>query len=103
MKARGRKPSPLHGRGPIDGNAVYPTSVFLKRLGIARSSLQSLRRRGLPVHNLGRRCALVFGWEFVDFLRANPDRGNGDASVGLEESREPAGTVPADGTKEATP
>jgi hypothetical protein len=70
VKARGRKPKPIQGRGPIDGNAVYPIGIFLRRLGISRNSLTSLRRRGLPVRNIGRRCAIVCGWEFLDFLRS---------------------------------
>ena len=76
MKPRGRKPSPLHGRGEIRADAVYPVTVLMKRLGIARNTLTSLRRRGLPVHCIGRRCALVFGWELLGFLRAESDLGS---------------------------
>ena len=57
MKPRGRKPAPLHGRGEIRGDAVYPITVFMRRLGIARNTLNSLRRRGPAVHSLGRRFA----------------------------------------------
>ena len=70
MKPRGRKPAPLRGRGEIRADAVYPISVLMNRLGIARNSLTSMRRRGLPVHHVGRRCAVVDGTEFLRFLRS---------------------------------
>lgn len=69
MKARGRKPNPLHGRGEIRADSIYPVTVLMRRLGIARNTLAGLRRRGLPVHLLGRRCTFVFGNELIDFLR----------------------------------
>lgn len=43
------------GRGEIVTNAIYPLSTFLKRLGIGRSTLIMLRKRGLPTHCIGRR------------------------------------------------
>jgi len=58
----------LAGRGPIEADAVYPLSVFLKRLGIGRSSLTALRRRGLQIHLIGRRL-FIDGGEAVAFLR----------------------------------
>ena len=73
MKPAGRKPKALNGRGEVRSEAVYPLTVLMKRLGIARNTLSSLRRRGLPVHFLGRRCALVYGWELLAFLRGGPD------------------------------
>jgi hypothetical protein len=69
VKPAGRKPKPLNGRGEVRSDAIYPISVLMKRLGIARNSLSSLRKRGLPVHFIGRRCGLVFGWELLNFLR----------------------------------
>jgi hypothetical protein len=94
MKPRGRKPKPTQGRGSIDGNAVYPVAVLLRRLGISRNSLTSLRRRGLPVRNLGRRCAIVCGWEFLDFLRAeNADQSSTHPQADAENSSDPAATV----------
>jgi hypothetical protein len=82
MKPRGRPPKPLQGRGPIEGNAVYPIGIFLRRLGISRNTLTSLRKRGLPVRHLGRRCAIVCGWEFIDFLRAeNANQASDEAAT----------------------
>ncbi len=74
MKPAGRKPKALNGRGEVRSEAVYPLTVLMKRLGIARNTLSSLRRRGLPVHFLGRRCALVYGWELLAFLRRRARR-----------------------------
>ena len=76
MKARGRKPAPLHGRSEVRADAVYPVSVLLRRLGVSRNTLASLRRRGLPVHCLGRRCTYVFGSDLLDFLRQHVDVGD---------------------------
>ena len=99
MKARGRKPKSLHGRGDVRADAFYPISVLCRRLGIARNSLQSLRRRGLPVHSIGRRCALIDGAELLRFLRAewraNPDPSSNTPSVNTENDRESAAAVPS--------
>jgi len=95
MKARGRKPSPLHGRGEIRGDAVYPISVLMRKLGIARNTLSSLRRRGLPVHSIGRRCSLVYGWELLAFLRSSQDQGSNDPLDQAGNSGESAVTIPA--------
>ena len=74
MKPRGRKPTPLHGRGEIRGDAIYPISVLMKRLGIARNSLTSLHGAvGWSVHSIGRRCSLVYGWELLALLRSESD------------------------------
>lgn len=94
MKPRGRKPTPLHGRGEIRGDAIYPINVLMRRLGIARNSLASLRRRGLPVHTIGRRCALVFGWELLAFLRAESDQSNNDTAGQCQNRGESGTTVP---------
>lgn len=69
-KPRGRPPKPLQGRGEIRADALYPLGVLLRKLGISRNTLTSLRRRGLNVHFLGRRCGLVDGSELIAFLRA---------------------------------
>lgn len=92
MKPRGRKPQSLQGRGEIRGDAIYPTTTFLRRLGTSRNTLASLRKRGLPVHSLGRRCSLIYGWEFVAFLR---DQSTSNAPVAPANPEENAGTVPA--------
>ncbi len=42
----------------------------MRKLGIGRNTLTSLRRRGLKVHFVGRRCGLVDGGELIAFLRA---------------------------------
>ncbi len=105
MIARGRKPTPLHGRGEVRGDALYPVTVLMRRLGIARNTLASLRRRGLKVHTIGRRCALIDGGELIRFLRAEwtaeADQGSNDAldhagKCGDSEVTVPA-TVPAEG------
>jgi hypothetical protein len=68
-KPRGRPPKPQQGRGEIRADALYPLGVILRKLGIARGTLTSLRRQGLKVHFLGRRCGLVDGAELIQFLR----------------------------------
>ena len=55
-------------RGPLERNAVYPLTVFLKRLGIGRTSLTRLRQAGLPVHFIGRQL-YIDGEEAINFLR----------------------------------
>ena len=55
-------------RGSIQSDAVYPLGVFLSRLGLGRASLTALRRQGLPVRCIGRRC-FVDGAEALDTLR----------------------------------
>ncbi len=69
-KPRGRPPRPLQGRGEVRSDSIYPITVLLRRLGIARNSLTSMRRRGLKVHFIGRRCAVIDGAELLAFLRA---------------------------------
>jgi hypothetical protein len=68
-KPRGRPPKPVQGRGEIRADALYPLGLLIRRLGISRNTITSLRRRGLPVHFLGRRCGLVNGGEMIAFLR----------------------------------
>jgi hypothetical protein len=79
MTPRGRKPRSLSGRGEIRAESVYPAAVLMRRLGIGRATLTGLRRRGLPVHSLGRRCVVIYGWELVAFLRAEADSGRSAA------------------------
>ena len=99
MKPRGRKPIPLNGRGEIRADAIYPTGVLMRRLGIGRNTLTSLRGRGLPVRQLGRRCSFVFGGELIDFLRGEQDQGNEHPLAHAENSGDSAATVPANGTQ----
>ena len=68
-KPRGRPSRALQGRGEIRGDALYPISVLQRKLGISRNTLTSLRRRGLKVHFVGRRCGMVDGAELIAFLR----------------------------------
>lgn len=68
-KPRGRRPHPLQGRGEIAGDRLYPLGILMRRLGISRNTLTSLRRRGLPVHFIGRRCGVIDGSELIAFLR----------------------------------
>ena len=69
-KPRGRPPKLLsQGRGEIRADALYPLGVLMRKLGIARNTLASLRRQGLKVHFVGRRCGLVDGAELIAFLR----------------------------------
>ena len=56
------------GRGEIVTNAIYPLSTFLKRLGIGRTTLIMLRKRGLPTHCIGRRI-FIDGQEAVNAFR----------------------------------
>ncbi len=55
--------------GAIEGHAIYPMSVFLKRLGIGRTSLTALRAVGLPVHTTARKC-FIDGAEAIVFFRS---------------------------------
>ena len=68
-KPRGRPPRPPQGRGEIRADALYPLGVLMRKLGIARNTLSSLRKRGLKVHFVGRRCGLIDGAELIQFLR----------------------------------
>jgi hypothetical protein len=68
-KPRGRRPKPTQGRNEIRSDALYPISTLLRKLGISRNTLTSLRKQGLKVHFLGRRCGLVDGAELITFLR----------------------------------
>jgi hypothetical protein len=68
-RPRGRPPRPLQGRGEIAADRVYPLGVLMRRLGVGRNTLTSLRRQGLKVHFLGRRCGLIDGAELIQFLR----------------------------------
>jgi hypothetical protein len=69
MKPRTRKSAQLHGRGEIRSDAIYPIIVVMRRLGIGRSTLTTMRRQGLSVRQLGRRCTYVFGSELIEFLK----------------------------------
>ena len=77
-KPRGRPPKPPQGRGEIRADAIYPISTILRKLGIARNTLTSLRKQGLKVHFLGRRCGLIDGAELITFLR---DQWKSDAAA----------------------
>jgi hypothetical protein len=68
-RPRGRPPKPVQGRGEIRADALYPLGVLMRKLGISRNTLTSLRRQGLPVHFVGRRCGMVDGAELIAFLR----------------------------------
>jgi hypothetical protein len=68
-KSRGRPPKLKGKRDVILADAVYPVNALLRRLGISRNSLASMRKQGLRVHYIGRRCAIVDGHAFVTFLR----------------------------------
>jgi hypothetical protein len=69
-RSPGRPPKPLTGpRGEIRADALYPVSVLLKKLGVGRNTLSSLRRRGLKVHHLSGKSTLVDGFELIEFLR----------------------------------
>ena len=91
-KSRGRPPKPTQGRGEIRADALYPLGVLMRKLGIARNTLASLRRRGLKVHFVGRRCGLVDGHELIEFLRAEwqkESESNGVDRVEHQESEQP--------------
>lgn len=92
-KPRGRPPRPVQqGRGEVRSDAIYPLGVLLRKLGISRNTLTSLRRRGLPVRFIGRRCGLVDGAELIAFLRAEwqkENESNGADRVEYQESEQP--------------
>jgi len=69
-RPRGRPPKPVQGRDAIYGNAIYPIGTILRKLGIARNTLTSMRRRGLKIHFLTRKCGVIDGRELIEFLRA---------------------------------
>ena len=56
------------GRGEVRADALYPVSIFLRRLGIGRHSLTSLRKQGLPCHAIGTRL-FIDGAEALSTLR----------------------------------
>jgi len=91
-KPRGRPPKPTQGRGEIRGDCLYPISVLLRKLGISRNTLTSMRRRGLPCHLVTAKCGLIDGREFIEFLRAEWQRqseANGVDRVEHQESEQP--------------
>jgi len=102
VKPRGRRPNPMHGRGEVSATSIYPVSVLCRRLGIARNTLTSLRRRGLPVHSLGRRCSLIDGGDLLAFLRgewrANPDQGSNHPTAEGQNHGESGPTIPPNNT-----
>jgi len=65
----------------VQADALYPIGVFMRRLGIGRHSLTSLRRQGLPVRSIGQRL-FVDGSEAVATLRRlwQADQGTDDPS-----------------------
>jgi hypothetical protein len=81
MSAPGRKPKQSQGRGELRADALYPLAVFMRRLGIGRHSLTSLRRQGLPVRSIGQRL-FVDGSEALDALRRiwQADQGGGGSA-----------------------
>ncbi len=87
-KTRGRPPKPVQGRGEIRADALYPLGVLMRKLGIARNTLTSLRRQGLKVRFLGRRCGLIDGAELIAFLR-NQWANEAEASDGAESPPRP--------------
>jgi hypothetical protein len=76
----------------------------MRKLGISRNTLTSLRKQGLKVHFLGRRCGLVDGGELIAFLRNQwkneaeaSDEANSPSSVDGQQqlNRSNDGEVPA--------
>jgi hypothetical protein len=80
-RPRGRRPKPVPGRDAIYGDALYPVTVLLRKLGLSRGTLSSMRRRGLPIRHVNRRCAVVLGSELIQFLRKE---WTGEAEAGGE-------------------
>ncbi len=63
-----------HNRpGAIVRDAMYSLPEIKSRLGISDSGLREARRKGLPVHRLGKR-GFVSGSDLIDFVTR--DRGN---------------------------
>jgi len=87
-KPRGRPPKPTQGRGEIRSDALYPISVLLRRLGISRNSLTSMRRRGLKTRFITAKCGLIDGREFIEFLRAEWQRESDSNGVDHEQQEE---------------
>ena len=95
---------PSQGRGELRADAIYPLSVFLRRLGIGRHSLTSLRRQGLPVRSIGQRL-FVDGTEALDMLRRlwrADDQGIEVARVDPGKTGKSAATVPESVRRDAT-
>ena len=88
--SKGRKPNMPQGRGAISEDALYPVSVFMRKLGIGRHSMNALRKRGLPVRSIGTRL-MVDGQEALAFLRRqwhDPEADQGEpVSIQEEQSR----------------
>ena len=97
MKAKAGSRARCTDAGKSAAMPVYPVTVLMRRLGIARNTLASLRRRGLPVHSIGRRCTLIDGGELIRFVRAEwtADQGSKDALDHTGKCGDSAATVPA--------
>ena len=60
---------PRDGSGFIAGDELYTLREFQRRLGMGERALRTARRRGLPVHKIGRK-KYVIGAEVIDWLKA---------------------------------
>jgi hypothetical protein len=59
----------------------------MRKLGISRNTLSSLRKRGLKVHFIGRRCGVVDGGQLIAFLREqwrNEEEASSDADPPIQ-------------------
>jgi hypothetical protein len=54
--------------GFIQGDQLYTLSEFRRRLGLGERALRTARRRGLPVHKVGR-AKYVIGAEAIEWFK----------------------------------
>ena len=64
--------------GTITKDAMYSLLEVKSRLGISDSGLREARRKGLPVHRLGKR-GFVSGAELIAFVTEGAKGGEGAA------------------------
>ena len=53
--------------GPIVGQALYPVSEFMQRMGWSESAYRAARQKGLKVHRVGK-YAYVHGQHAIEFV-----------------------------------
>jgi len=60
--------------GSINANELYTASEIEQRLGVGRKAIRELFKRGLPRHQVGKRC-LILGRELIATVTAEADGG----------------------------
>lgn len=52
---------------PIVADAIYPLPIFMKRTGLAKAAIRTMRRNGLTVRRIGVR-SYIKGADFIHWF-----------------------------------